>query len=182
MQGQARLIAFLESIVDMDRLNALSTDGAYRLLGHARENVPRETGELEDEIVVLDKYQNGGVVEKGVGVPDSSPAIHKAWATEFGTWNYGVGTPEVPKLDWPAKSKSTAMMPWLSTAVRQTREEFLDSVRAGLAAAIIPTAAGLAGGSVQPPPAPPTPPPVAAAPDDKKKRHPHDPSDRGTEP
>lgn len=89
----------------------------------ARALVPRETGELEREVQVFD---DGGITDSiFVGVPETSPAIHKARATEYGTWNYDVGAVAAPKTSWPARSKVSAAMPWLRTGLLRARPRIL---------------------------------------------------------
>jgi hypothetical protein len=87
--------------------------------------VPRETGELENELTVI--YE--GDLPTEVGVPASSPAIAKARATEYGSWNYTVGDPAGPKTEWAARSKPTAAMPWLRTGALVARPRILRWIR-----------------------------------------------------
>lgn len=109
-------------------------DGGEILADEMRRRVPRETGELEGEIVAHPLRAPPGQFFVNVGVPESSPAIEKARATEFGTWNYGVGTPQNPKTRWAAKSKPGAVMPWARTSVLARKTDIIRRWRNGLAA------------------------------------------------
>lgn len=117
LHGQGRFVRFLENVLSAAVLRTEVWEGGTALEEEMRRRVPRETGELEDAIQKVRGKQTRTLVTMGVGVPASHPAIHKAWATEFGTWNYTVGRPEAPKTNWPAKSKAGATMPWARTSV-----------------------------------------------------------------
>lgn len=125
MAGQEALLKSLYDRASPEARRDLNEWMARRVLREAKQLVPKETGELESEIEVL--YD--GDTPVGVGVPASSPAIDKAWATEYGASNYSVGEPGTPKLDWKAKSKPTAAMPWLRTAALVHRFSFLKKIR-----------------------------------------------------
>jgi hypothetical protein len=113
LAGQEALLKALLERAD-DRAQRIMLDKIARLIYiEARRLVPRETGELESEIQIF--YV--GDRPAGVGVSASSPAIAKAWATEYGTWNWSVGSPTGPKTAWEAKTKPEAAMPWLRTGL-----------------------------------------------------------------
>lgn len=122
LEGQAELLKRLMERASPEAQKDILEWAAEKVESEARRLVPEETGELREEITTF-RGDNG--VPEGVGVPASSPAIHKARATEYGSWNYSVGTPGSPKLDWPAKTKGTAAMPWLRLALLVRRTSIL---------------------------------------------------------
>ncbi|MCA1810483.1 MAG: HK97 gp10 family phage protein [Halobacteriales archaeon] len=121
LDGQEALLRRLYERANPEAQRDMLEWAADKVASEARRLVPRETGELQREITVF----RDGDRPTGVGVPASSPAIHKARATEFGTWNYDVGAPAGPKTEWRAKSKPTAAMPWLRTALLVRRQSIL---------------------------------------------------------
>lgn len=94
--------------------------GGEDLKAEMVKRVPRETGELEGEIVVRPMRTGPGVFVAGIGVPADSPAIVKAFATEYPetvpNWTHR-GVPGNPTTNWPAKSKQGATMPWARQSV-----------------------------------------------------------------
>lgn len=125
LHGQEALLRELLERADPEAQRIAREKMAKLIQAEAKRLVPRETGELESEVGVF--YD--GQMPSGVGVPASSPAIEKALATEFGTWNYGVGSPGAPKTAWASKSKATAAMPWLRTGVLVARPRILRWLR-----------------------------------------------------
>ena len=125
LEGQERMIRELLDRAGPEAKAEVHEWMAKRILREARILVPRKMGELESEVQII----RDGSLPTRVGVPASSPAIHKAWATEFGTWNYDVGDPQSPKTSWLTKSKPTAAMPWLRTAALAQRIPILRHLR-----------------------------------------------------
>jgi hypothetical protein len=125
LTGQEELLKNLLARASPEAKQALQEWWAKRVLREAKHLVPRDTGQLEQEIAVF--YE--GDLPVGVGVPSTSQAIHRAWATEYGSWNYNVGSAESPKLDWKTKSKPSASMPWLRVAALVQHMPFLRRVR-----------------------------------------------------
>lgn len=125
LEGQADLLAALLERVDDETKQKALEKMAHLVYLEAYRLAPREEGLLESEIQVF--YD--GDMPSGVGVPSESPAIERAWATEFGTWNWDVGTPNGPKTGWPAKSKPEAAMPWLRTGLLVARPRVLRMLR-----------------------------------------------------
>lgn len=123
--GQEKLLRELLERASPENQRDLLNWYGRRVQREAKNLVPRETGELEEAIDV----QFDGDTAVSVGVPASSPAIEKAHATEYGTWNYSVGEPASPKRTWAAKSKMTATMPWLRTAAAVHYIPFLRKIR-----------------------------------------------------
>lgn len=126
LQGQEALLKDLLDRVNPEQRAEMLDHGTKLIKTEAVRLVPRETGELQGEITILNAGDPDNVK---IGVPASSPANAKAWATEHGTWNYSVGSPSSPKTDWPAKSKPTAAMPWLRTAVLVAKPRILRFLR-----------------------------------------------------
>lgn len=125
LDGQDKLLQALLARASHEQRIVAHEAIAKRIRTEARRLVPRKTGELQRAIQVF--YE--GDLAVGVGVPADSPAIAKAWATEYGSWNYSVGTPETPKTEWKTKSKPEAAMPWLRTAVLVRRMSILRALR-----------------------------------------------------
>lgn len=125
LEGQDALLKMLLDRAGPEAKREALEKVAKFLIIEARRLVPRDTGELEAEISVF--YD--GDMPSSVGISASSPAIHKAIATEYGTWNYSVGTPGAPKTSWRAKSKPSAAMPWLRTSALVARPRILRFLR-----------------------------------------------------
>lgn len=123
--GQEKLLEELLRRAKPEHRRELLQWYADRVVREARRLVPRDTGELESEVAI----HYDGDMPSSIGVLASSPAAEKARATEYGSWNYDVGSPTGPKLDWPAKSKPTAAMPWLRTAAAIHHYPFLRHIR-----------------------------------------------------
>lgn len=112
--------------------------GGKELAEEMRKRVPRETGELESEIVVRPLRQGPGVFAAGVGVPADSPAHLKAVMTEYDLYpsHNPRGEPGRPRTRWPAKSKAGATMPWARQSVLIRRRFILRRWRVGIAKAL----------------------------------------------
>jgi len=126
LEGQERLLKNLLERADAEaRATALAKIGNIVRIEQQRL-VPRETGELQGEIRV---EAQGDEVRVGI-FPDASPEVQaRARATNEGSWNYTVGSPDSPKTEWRAKSKPTAAMPWLRTSVLTARPRILRYLR-----------------------------------------------------
>ena len=112
LQGQEKLLRDILERAD-DESQRIALEKMSKLIKTEQKRlVPRKTGELESEIQVF----HDGNKAIGVGIAPDSPAAAKARATEYGTWNYDVGIPGAPKVQWPSKSKETAAMPWIRTS------------------------------------------------------------------
>ena len=123
LEGGDALVANLEAMVATHRLRPLAEEAARILLEEARRLAPRETGLLEDSIVVVEVSIGETNLTLGVGIPDGDPAWARGMATEYGTRAIIVGTPENPVVSWRAKSKGSASMPWLRAAMLNVRPQ-----------------------------------------------------------
>lgn len=117
LTGGDELVANLKAHVAEARLRPVVEEAARILLAEAKRLAPRDTGELESAIVILEVSDGPNTIAVQVGVPESDPAWDRGMATEYGTASILVGTPEGPRMTWTAKSKGTASMPWLRAAM-----------------------------------------------------------------
>lgn len=126
--GASSLIEKLQSLVTEDRRSDAAQAGAAEVFHEAYQLAPEKTGEMVDALEII-KLPNGHV---GVGIPRSSPAYDAAIATEYGAWNFTVGTPSMPKSEWLTKSKAGASMPWLRVAAVRGRPNAMKAMRAAI--------------------------------------------------
>lgn len=117
LTGGPELVAKLREMVATEHLRPVVEEAARLLLAEAKRLAPRDTGELESAIVVVEVTLGDKVISLGVGVPEGDPAWERGMATEYGTRAIIVGTPESPRVSWTAKSKGSASMPWLRAAM-----------------------------------------------------------------
>lgn len=118
LTGGDMLVRRMRNYLHGSDLDTPLKEAAHVIKDNALEFVPRDTGLLESEIGV---WKVRGRRAYMIGVKATSEAYPQAVATEYGTWNYTVGTPKSPKKSWPAKSKANATMPWLRSGFLKAR-------------------------------------------------------------